>query len=294
VITGSIEPARHGTLGGPAVRICLALVTAGLRPILAGTADHSLARDLKQLADRGVDTDFVRDHPVDLDSVLCRAPDLKVVLIAANAPEAMVRLAAQCRAAEVPFAANPADRMGELDPSQARDLIEGARYLFTTGTERRRLSERTGWPAQRIRERIGVWLTSSAGIRIEPPNGAPPITVAALPPAETTVTGHRDERFAAGFLAGRHRYLSFETAAQLGCLLAVTPPAARLDPDAALDAIETTYGAAAARLLAPVLNSAAVSVDPPLPVPRLHQAQGRAAQVVPPQGPTELASPELQ
>ena len=284
LITGSIEPARHGTPGGPAVRICRALVSVGLRPILAGTADHGLANDLKQLAGQGINTDFVGDAPVDLDPILRAAPDLDVVLVGADTPESMVRIAAQCRAARVPFAANPADRLRELNSSQARDLAEGAHYLFTTGTERVQFVERTGWPEARIRERIGVWLTTSAlaGIRIQPRGGAAASTITALPPAETTAPGHRDERFVAGFLAGRHRYLPYATAAQLGCLLAATPPTARLDPGAALTAIGTTYGAIAAGRLAPLLNSVTVSADPPLSIPRLQQAQRSTAQVGPP------------
>jgi adenosine kinase len=259
-ITSSLD----ATEGAAAVEVCVALCRLGVRPILVGTAGRDLADQLTRLTAMGVDTESAPGHTVGLGPVLRRAPDIEVVVIGANDPATMVRLATECRRVGVPFAANPAERLAMLDSDTVRSLVEGAFYLFTTESERTLLGERTGWTDEQVRQRIGTWITTlgAAGVRIEPPGGGPAKTIAAASPGETAAPDYSGAGFLAGFLAARHWYLSYQAAARLGCLMATTTPgpscgpAAQLDGSAALDRLTEAYGASAAGQLAPFLATA--------------------------------------
>lgn len=147
-------------------------------------------------------------------------PDL--VLIGADDPDAMLRHTAECRSAGVPFAADPSQQLARLDGEQARELIDGAAYLFTNEYEWGLLRQKAGLTDSQVADMVGTRVTTlgKSGVEIVPKTGEP-IHVEVVPEtAKVDPTGVGDG-FRAGFLTGVSKGLGFERAAQLGSMVAV-------------------------------------------------------------------------
>ena len=124
------------------------------------------------------------------------------MLVSPNDPEAMLRHTYECRAAGIPFAADPSQQLAGLDGEQVRDLVDGARWLFTNEYEAALLLERTGWQRQDVLRRVGTWVTTlgADGVRIDR-DGAQPCRVPAVPAGTTADPTGAGDAFRAGFLA---------------------------------------------------------------------------------------------
>ncbi|MGI8681361.1 MAG: carbohydrate kinase family protein [Mycobacteriales bacterium] len=199
---------------------------------------------------------------IELKPVVDRLDRLDLVVISPNDPAAMLRHTRECRDLGYPFAADPSQQLASLEGGQIRELIEGAAYLFTNDYERRLLEHKTGWSAEDILGRVGMWITTrgAKGVTLERP-GAPVVAVAV--PAERTKadpTGVGDA-YRAGFLAGVAWRVSEERAAQLGCTLAtlvietVGPQEYAFSPDDFLARFAETYGTDDAADVEPMLSA---------------------------------------
>ena len=274
--------------GGVAGNIAYGLAALGLTPLLVAAVGADFGEYRAWLDGHGVDTSGVRvsrdrhtarflcttdtDHnqiasfyagamveardislPVTLAAA--EAPDL--VVIGPNDPAAMLRYADECRRYGYPFVADPSQQLPRLSTAEARDLVEGARYLFTNEYESSLLRERTGWSMQQILSVVGGWVTTlgSRGARLER-SGLPPVVVpAAVSRSSADPTGVGDA-FRAGFLAGTAWSLEPRLALQLGCLMATTALEVTgtqeytLEVPGLLQRCADDYGAAAAGSLA--------------------------------------------
>ncbi|MFF9854339.1 carbohydrate kinase family protein [Streptomyces litmocidini] len=266
--------------GGVAANIAFGLGVLGLRPVLVGAVGADFEPYRVRLKDHGVDTDSVRvseslhtarfvcttdraqnqiatfyagamaeAREIDLREVAARTGRLELVLVSPDDPEAMLRHTRACRDLGIPFAADPSQQLARLDGEQVRELVDGARFLFTNEYETALLLERTGWPEEEVLRRVGTWVTThgEAGARIRG-EGRDPLSVPAVEvPAVVDPTGVGDA-FRAGFLAGTLWGVPERCAAQLGCAVAATVLASvgtqeyRLHRDSLLDRIRTTYG----------------------------------------------------
>ncbi|GGV17447.1 kinase [Streptomyces litmocidini] len=266
--------------GGVAANIAFGLGVLGLRPALVGAVGADFEPYRVWLKDHGVDTDSVRvseslhtarfvcttdraqnqiatfyagamaeAREIDLREVAARTGRLELVLVSPDDPEAMLRHTRACRDLGIPFAADPSQQLARLDGEQVRELVDGARFLFTNEYETALLLERTGWPREEVLRRVGTWVTThgEAGVRIRG-EGREPLSVPAVEvPAVADPTGVGDA-FRAGFLAGTLWGVPERCAAQLGCAVAATVLASvgtqeyRLHRDSLLDRIRTTYG----------------------------------------------------
>ncbi|MFJ9828962.1 carbohydrate kinase family protein [Streptomyces sp. NPDC101160] len=266
--------------GGVAANIAFGLGVLGLRPVLVGAVGADFEPYRIWLKDHGVDTDSVRvseslhtarfvcttdraqnqiatfyagamseAREIDLRDVVARAGRLELVLVSPDDPEAMLRHSRTCRELGVPFAADPSQQLARLDGGQVRDLVDGARFLFTNEYETALLREKTGWSEADVLRRVGTWVTThgEAGVRIRGEDRAP-LAVPAVPvPGVVDPTGVGDA-FRAGFLAGTLWGVPEKCAAQLGCAVAATvldyvgTQEYRLHRDTLLDRIRTTYG----------------------------------------------------
>ena len=103
-----------------------------------------------------------------------------------------------------------------------RQLIDGAAILFSNEYESALIEKKTGWSAEEVLSRVGTWVVTlgSQGVRVER-QGEQPIFVAAVPEIEKVEPTGVGDAFRAGFMAALQWGLSYERAAQLGCLLAV-------------------------------------------------------------------------
>src|SRR5712691_865040 len=158
----------------------------------------------------------------DLGSLAAQAGGFDLVLIGASDPEAMTAFTAQCRQLGIPFATDTSWQLARLDGAQARDLVDGAAYLFCNEYEATLTERKTGWTGGEICAHVGIRVTTlgAAGARVDRA-GSPPVIVPPVPDAAPQEPTGAGDAFRAGFLAATSWGLSLERAAQLGNMLAV-------------------------------------------------------------------------
>ncbi len=280
--------------GGVAANIAYGLGVLGLSPVLVGAVGDDFAEYRVRLKEHGVDTDVVhvsatrqtarflsltdRDmnqiaafyagamteaRDLGIPQVVRHTGGLDLVLVSPNDPEAMLRHTSECRAAGIPFAADPSQQLAGLDGEQVRDLVDGARWLFTNEYEAALLLERTGWQRQDVLRpgrapgsphsvRTAYGSTGTARSRA----GCPPSR-----PGRPPIRPVSGDAFRAGFLAATSHGLEPAAAARLGCALATAalrttgPQEYDARPAGLLADLTTAYGPAAARLFTPWLGA---------------------------------------
>ncbi|MFE0806537.1 carbohydrate kinase family protein [Streptomyces sp. NPDC058794] len=281
--------------GGVAANISFGLGRLGLRPVLVGAAGIDFAAYGDRLREAGVDTGSVRVSEtlhtarfvcttdadqnqiatfyagamaeagrIDLAETHRRTGGLDLVLVGADDPGAMLRHTATAHRLGTPVAADPSQQLARLDSGQTRELVDGARLLFTNEYESALLRERTGWSEQDVLERVGTWLVTrgAGGVSIMTA-GAPRKDVPAVPTEMVVDPTGGGDAFRAGFLAGLAGNLPYEGAARLGCALAtvvlesVGTQEYKLLPSDLLARISRAYGQEAARGIGPLLGDGA-------------------------------------
>ncbi|MFH8253608.1 carbohydrate kinase family protein [Streptomyces roseolus] len=277
--------------GGVAANIAFGLGRLGLAPCLIGAVGADFAEYGAWLRAAGVDTDSVRISEtlhtarfvcttdeaqnqiatfyagamaeagkIDLAAAADRRGGFDLVLVGADAPEAMLRHTATARRIGVRLAADPSQQLARLDGAQARELVDGAHLLFTNAYESALLRERTGWSERDVLRRVGMWITTRGadGVSLER-DGRPRLDVPAVPTAEIADPTGVGDAFRSGFLAGLGWGWPEERAAQLGCALASTVLESvgtqeyKLVAADLIARVERAYGAGAARGMEPRL-----------------------------------------
>ena len=158
---------------------------------------------------------------IDLAAVLDARDDADIVVICPDDPAAMLRHTRACRARGVAFAADPSQQIARMPGADLRELVGGARYLFTNEYERSLLMRKTGWAAGEVLGRVGTWVTTTGpkGAVIESA-GQPAVSVGAAPGRRIADPTGVGDAFRAGFLAGAAWRLTQQRAAQVGCVMA--------------------------------------------------------------------------
>ncbi|MEU2119220.1 carbohydrate kinase family protein [Streptomyces sp. NPDC016459] len=266
--------------GGVAANIAFGLGVLGLRPALVGAVGADFEPYRVWLKDHGVDTDSVRvseslhtarfvcttdraqnqiatfyagamaeAREIDLRDVVARTGRLDLALVSPDDPEAMLRHTRTCRDLGIPFAADPSQQLARLDGGQVRELVDGARFLFTNEYETALLLEKSGWAEAEVLRRVGTWVTThgEGGVRIRG-EGRETLAVPAVEVAAVVDPTGVGDAFRAGFLAGTLWGVPERCAAQLGCAVAATvldyvgTQEYRLHRESLLDRIRTAYG----------------------------------------------------
>ncbi|MQA10325.1 MAG: carbohydrate kinase family protein [Pseudonocardiaceae bacterium] len=238
--------------GGVGANIAFGLGHLGHRPVLLGAAGEDFVEHREWLERHNVDTRYVRisrtrhtarflctadsqgnqiasfyagamheAREIDVAAIGRELGDVELVVIGPDDPVAMLRHTRQCRDARLPFAAAPSQQLAQLTGENCRELIVGARYVFTNEDERDLLLLKTGWSAGEIRARIGTWVTTGDdGILVESPREHQPVSVPEVRPRRDADHAGAEDALRAGFLAGICWGLGVQRAAQLGCTLA--------------------------------------------------------------------------
>ncbi|QFU87646.1 carbohydrate kinase family protein [Amycolatopsis sp. YIM 10] len=239
--------------GGIGANIAFGLGVLGVRPVLVGSVGADFDDYRSWLERHGVDTAGVHVSEVahtarfvcTTDDDLCqiatfyagamaesrnieigpiadRVGGLSLTMLSPDDPDGMLRHAQECRQRGYAFAVDPSQQLARMEGSQARDFIDGAKYLFSNDYEWELLLQKTGWTEADVLSRVGLRITTlgEKGVEIVGADGTN-LQVPAVPElAKADPTGVGDG-FRAGFLAGLHGGLTLERSAQLGSLIAV-------------------------------------------------------------------------
>ncbi|MFE3293683.1 carbohydrate kinase family protein [Rhodococcus sp. NPDC059234] len=269
---------RRGGVGG---NIAYAMGVLGGAPLLVGAVGADFAEYRTWLEGNGVNCEQVRVSETahtarfvcttdeDMAQIasfypgaMSEARDISLadlpagvdlVLVGANDPAAMARHTEQCRELGLPFAADPSQQLARLSGAEARELIGGAKYLFTNEYEWALLLQKTELTETEIAEQVGLRVTTlgAKGVEIVDREGNF-VRVGVVPEkAKVDPTGVGDA-FRAGFLTGQSAGLSLERSAQLGSLVAVLVLETvgtqewTLDRDDAVKRLSEAYGPEAA------------------------------------------------
>jgi len=146
----------------------------------------------------------------------------ELVIIGANDPAAMLVHTAECRNLGLPFAADPSQQLARLSGDEIRQLIDGAKYLFTNDYEWDLMLSKTGWTEAEVMAQVELRVTTLGpkGVDLVEPSGAR-VHVDVVPETSQVDPTGVGDAFRAGFLTGRSAGLSLERSAQLGSLVAV-------------------------------------------------------------------------
>ncbi|MFT5223600.1 MAG: adenosine kinase, partial [Glaciecola sp.] len=178
--------------GGVAPNISFGLAQLGHEPVLIGAVGRDFDTDYRSWLDRhGVETSAVlvsdlkhtarflcttdadqnqiasfytgamaEARDIELAPILRRFPDVELVVISPNDPEAMLRHTEEARRLNLPFMADPSQQLTYMDGPEIRGLIEGATYLVTNHYEKGLLEQKTGWSDAEVLDRVGLRITT--------------------------------------------------------------------------------------------------------------------------------------
>jgi adenosine kinase len=236
--------------GGVAANISFTLGCLGMTPILVGAVGTDFDTDYRPwLEQHGVDTKSVyvssthhtarfvcttdraqnqiatfyagamqESNKIELKPIEDRLGRLDLVVIAASDPDAMIAYTDECRREGYPFAADVSQQLALMDGHGIRQLVSGAKYLFTNQYESELLMQKTGWSKQEVLAEVGRWVITQGaeGVSIESAT-LPALTVGSVPVTDVADPTGGGDAFRAGFLWGLDQGLSLERAAQVGC-----------------------------------------------------------------------------
>lgn len=279
--------------GGCAANISFGLGSLGLTPVLVGAVGEDFADYRAWLERHHVDCSSVHvsetkhtarfvctndtsmaqiasfypgamseSREIELKPIVDRVGDPDYVLIGPDDPEGMLRHTDECRQRGYRFVADPSQQLAFGDGDLIRALVEGADILFSNEYEAALITQKTGWSAEEVLDRVGTWVVTlgAAGVRIER-KGQETITVPALSEVVAVEPTGVGDAFRAGFLAALAWDLDLTRAAELGCLLAahvveqVGTQEYTLTRDAFLKRCEAAYGPEAAAEIGPHLHT---------------------------------------
>ncbi len=238
--------------GGIAANIAFGMAALGETPVLLAAAGMDCAEYRGWLDDHGVDTASLyvsttahtarflcttdldnnqiasfysgamsEAREIDLRPVVERLGSVDLVLVGANDPEGMLRHTREARELGIPFAADPSQQLARMEGPEIRQLVEGARYLFTNDYEQGLIISKTGWTQEEILDRVDVWVaTHGAKGSVIHQRGHEDVQVAVAREQRIADPTGVGDAFRAGFLTGVAWGLGLERAAQVGSLLA--------------------------------------------------------------------------
>lgn len=234
--------------GGVAPNIAYNLALLGQRPRVMATVGEDFAEYRQWLESAGVDTTLMEVVPGEFtasffattdrvnaqiasfypgamgaaarQSLLEVRPRPDLVVVSPNAPEAMMKFAAECREAKIPCLYDPSQQVLRLEgPELARDM-EGARFLFVNDYEFELISRKTGLDLAAILGRVEVLVVTRGASGVSVYTGTEEHAIPAVPEIAIVDPTGVGDAFRGGFLAGCARGWGWDLCAQMGSLAA--------------------------------------------------------------------------
>jgi adenosine kinase len=150
---------------------------------------------------------------------LDKRPDL--IVVSPNAPDAMMKFAAESRELNLPYLYDPGQQVLRLDgPELARDM-EGAYFLFCNDYEFGLISKKTGWSLDQILEHVKVLVITRGKDGADLYVGGDSVHIPTVPEDEIVDPTGVGDAFRGGFLAGYSHGFDWKLCGEIGALAAV-------------------------------------------------------------------------
>lgn len=239
--------------GGTAANIAYSLKLLGGDPILLGTVGQDFGDYATWLRENGICTDHVVKIPdkftasffvsTDIDQnqianfyagAMSDARDIsladrgltdpaantEVVIISPNDPQAMLNYAAECRALDIPFAYDPSQQTARLSGEDLRSSIPGAAWLLVNDYELAVIEEKTGWPAERIRQEVQTLVVTEGEAGSAIYQNGETVRIPSAPPRHIAEPTGAGDAYRGAFFAAHAAGLPLETCGRVGALCA--------------------------------------------------------------------------
>jgi adenosine kinase len=238
--------------GGVAANIAFSMAVLGERPVLVAAAGSDCGDYRGWLDAHGVDTAslYVSDAAhtarflctTDLDNnqiasfypgamaeagriplapVAERVGTLDLVVVSPNDPEAMLRHTREAHELGIDVVADPSQQLARMEGPEIRQLLEGAKFLFTNDYEWGLVTNKTGWSHEEILDKVDVWVvTHGPKGSVIHRKGREDVAIPVAQEMRIADPTGVGDAFRAGFLTGVAWGLDLERSAQVGSLMA--------------------------------------------------------------------------
>jgi len=235
--------------GGIAPNIAYSMALLGQRPRVMATVGEDFEDYRAWLDSKGVDTSLMKVVPglftasffatTDLDSSqiasfypgamgvasmqslkeLDKKPDL--VVVSPNAPDAMMKFAAESRELNIPYLYDPGQQVLRLEGAELARDMEGAYFLFCNDYEFGLISKKTGWSLDQILEHVKVLVITRGKDGADLYAGDETVHIPTVPEEVIVDPTGVGDAFRAGFLTGYAHDLEWKLCGEIGALAAV-------------------------------------------------------------------------
>ncbi|BEP15378.1 carbohydrate kinase family protein [Acidothermaceae bacterium B102] len=273
--------------GGVAANISFGMAALGETPVIVAAAGSDCAEYRGWLDDHGVDTAslhvsttahtarFLCTTDLDNNQIasfypgamseagdialgpvverLGGAAEVSLILISPDDPAGMLRHTQEARDLGIAFVADPSQQLARMEGPEVRQLVEGARFLFTNDYEWGLITTKTGWSHEDILDKVDVWVvTHGAKGSVIHRKGQDDLAVPVAQEMHIADPTGVGDAFRSGFLTGVAWGIDLERSAQVGSMLAtyvletVGTQEYVLDKADFIDRFAESYGADAA------------------------------------------------
>jgi len=235
--------------GGVAGNICYSMALLGERPMLLASVGEDAADYIAALEAMGVDTSGVLFVPDEFTASFVvstdrgnrqianfyigamgrsaeisfhhfRDRDIRLAVISPNAPDAMVKYVAECKALGIPYVFDPSQQIPLISREDLRAGIEGAHILIVNDYEFEVIKERTGLSGEAIHRMAETVVITRGEDGSTIYTGGEEIHIPPVPLRRFADPTGAGDAYRAGLLTGRRNDLSWLEAGRLGALTA--------------------------------------------------------------------------
>lgn len=233
--------------GGCAPNIAYTLALLRERPWLMGAAGLDFGEYRQWLEGIGVDTSLVTVVPdtltasffcsTDSDNnqissfyagAMTHASELSfrsiegasLVIIAPNAPDAMLQYAEECRALNIPFIFDPGQECARMPGDQLRAGIRGAKMVVCNTADFELIRKKTGMGEREVLQEADLLVITRGEEGCSLYQGASYVEVKAVPPDRLVDGTGVGDAFRGGFMKGLAEGMPYRICAQLGSVAA--------------------------------------------------------------------------
>src|SRR5512134_2058563 len=146
-------------------------------------------------------------------------PDL--VVVAPNAPDAMMKFPDECRELDIDYLYDPSQQVLRLEGRELARDMEGARFLFCNDYEFGLISKKTGWSLDQMLDHVKTLVITRGKDGADLYSGADTVHIPTVPEDEIVDPTGVGDAFRGGFLTGYSRGFDWKLCGEIGSLAAV-------------------------------------------------------------------------